>query len=546
MSKYNNAETTLAGDLQASGMSFIVKSGEGDLFPSTFPYKITLEQYEGVNVKKREILTISWKSIDAFTISARASETCVQDDTANPKVRTAQALSFLSGSRVFMGLTEEGQNALETEVFTNIPNTFATKDEVKKWSLVYDASSTGTDDYAINITGLTTYADGEVFRVKADVANTWPATLNVNGLWAIPLKKWQWTVDLTDNDIKAGGIFTAVYNSTLNTFQFAGKEATVVSSSPYVFWNWSDGDLVLDGSNNVLVADKVYNFKNLTIPAGQTLSLSWQWNLIIHCTWTVDISWTIDVSWKWYWWTVKTQLEMLWISVTSWSSWTGGNGWAWTYYNWAGWLWANGYGWWWGGGWFYYWNAMYWWAGWTGWSPAGLWGSLLGANAYWNNGGNWYNYNWYANWWAGWNSAGGGWATRSYWIGGGWWAGWSAWNNWSNIIIICDNIIWSWTIITNGAVWQAGGVGGYWYALNWTAWQGGWWWGGGWWAGGSALIVYNTSSLTETFTSNWANWWAGGAGGAGWTWTSWVGVAWTAGWVGWSWQIIKKQLYTLI
>jgi hypothetical protein len=119
------------------------------LFPTTAeaPYDLKIEKYSGSVCVKREVLTISARSGDAFTVSARASQSCVQDDSADPKTRTASALSFDSGDTVKLTLTEDDWNDLEEEVYTNIPADIETaktdlKKEIQKQSVVYGASST--------------------------------------------------------------------------------------------------------------------------------------------------------------------------------------------------------------------------------------------------------------------------------------------------------------------------------------------------------------------------------------------------------------------
>lgn len=75
------------------------------------------------------------------------------------------------------------------------------------------ASSAGTDAYAITLTPtVTAYAQGDVFRFKADVANTGACTLNVNGLGAISLKVYG--ANPRDNYITANSIVECIYNST--------------------------------------------------------------------------------------------------------------------------------------------------------------------------------------------------------------------------------------------------------------------------------------------------------------------------------------------
>lgn len=78
----------------------------------------------------------------------------------------------------------------------------------------YAASSGGTDTYAITVTPApSAYTTGQVFRFKADVANTGACTLNVNSLGAKTIKK-NVSSDLLDNDIVANQIVTVVYDGT--------------------------------------------------------------------------------------------------------------------------------------------------------------------------------------------------------------------------------------------------------------------------------------------------------------------------------------------
>lgn len=78
----------------------------------------------------------------------------------------------------------------------------------------YAASSAGSDTYAITVTPApTAYATGQVFRFKADVANTGAATLNVNGLGAKTIVK-NVSSTLITGDIDAGKIIEVVYDGT--------------------------------------------------------------------------------------------------------------------------------------------------------------------------------------------------------------------------------------------------------------------------------------------------------------------------------------------
>lgn len=231
--KYQNADSTLAWDLLASsgsGSTFVLKSWEWALFPPTWdaPYDVTIEKFNSSeDVTKREILTISARSWDVLTISARASQSCVQDDTADPKTRTADAKSFNSWDRVYMSITEDDFNWLETAINTTIPNTYATKEEVAEWDLTYNASSTWNDDYQVSIPNINEYKNWMKIYVKADVANVGACTCEVNSLWAVVVKKEQWTTDLDSWDWKANWIACLVYNSTWPVWQFSSNLAIV-------------------------------------------------------------------------------------------------------------------------------------------------------------------------------------------------------------------------------------------------------------------------------------------------------------------------------
>lgn len=77
------------------------------------------------------------------------------------------------------------------------------------------------DTYAITLaTAPIAYVAGQVYSFKANTANTGAATLNVNGLGAITIKKGS-TTDLSDNDILAGMYVFVLYDGT--NFQVVGR-----------------------------------------------------------------------------------------------------------------------------------------------------------------------------------------------------------------------------------------------------------------------------------------------------------------------------------
>ena len=81
----------------------------------------------------------------------------------------------------------------------------------------YAASATGNDSYAVTLTPAPgSYAAGDVYYFKADVANTGAASLNVNSLGAKTIKKMKSGVlaDLETGDIAAGQIVAVAYDGT--------------------------------------------------------------------------------------------------------------------------------------------------------------------------------------------------------------------------------------------------------------------------------------------------------------------------------------------
>lgn len=94
---------------------------------------------------------------------------------------------------------------------------------------IYAADSVGTDSYAITISpAITAYATGQVFRVKIGTANTGAATLNVNGLGAVAIKK-NYNSDLATGDLLANQMIEVVYDGA--SFQLLSP--VVISSQGF-------------------------------------------------------------------------------------------------------------------------------------------------------------------------------------------------------------------------------------------------------------------------------------------------------------------------
>jgi hypothetical protein len=82
-------------------------------------------------------------------------------------------------------------------------------------SAIYAADSQASDTYVVTLSPVpTVYTNGMVVNFKANTLNTGAATLNVNSLGAITIKKFGTTNDLATGDILANQIISVIYDGT--------------------------------------------------------------------------------------------------------------------------------------------------------------------------------------------------------------------------------------------------------------------------------------------------------------------------------------------
>jgi hypothetical protein len=81
--------------------------------------------------------------------------------------------------------------------------------------------ASGTDTYTATITGPTSYAEGDAYLIRFTNGNTTGATLNINGLGAVPLYRNN-DGPILGGDIADGGEMLCIYNTALNEFQVIG------------------------------------------------------------------------------------------------------------------------------------------------------------------------------------------------------------------------------------------------------------------------------------------------------------------------------------
>jgi len=121
----NNAQSTLAAEIATAGAgSCVLKTWEGALFPATGSYFAVIEHLVATVVTKREIVKVTARSTDVLSIT-RSAGTCVQDDSADPKLAWTTAYTFEVGDRISMYFCEEDLADLKWAVETNASTTAA-------------------------------------------------------------------------------------------------------------------------------------------------------------------------------------------------------------------------------------------------------------------------------------------------------------------------------------------------------------------------------------------------------------------------------------
>lgn len=82
-------------------------------------------------------------------------------------------------------------------------------------------TASGVDTYTTTISGVTSYNDGDAYLIRFTNGNTTGATLDINGLGAIPLYRNN-DGQVIGGDIEDGSEMICVYNSILSAFQVIG------------------------------------------------------------------------------------------------------------------------------------------------------------------------------------------------------------------------------------------------------------------------------------------------------------------------------------
>ena len=99
--------------------------------------------------------------------------------------------------------------------------TLALVSDIPTTSGIPHATASGTDTYTATVPDVVAYNDADAYLIRFTNGNTTGATLNINGLGAVPLYRNN-DGPLLGGDILEGGEMLCIYNSTLNEFQVIG------------------------------------------------------------------------------------------------------------------------------------------------------------------------------------------------------------------------------------------------------------------------------------------------------------------------------------
>lgn len=116
----NNVYSYLAIALSSDATTMQVN--DWDIFPVNWPFICTLEHYDDDwNCVKREIIKCTERDWNTLTI-VRWFETCVADDTDNPKTLQQSPFNFVAWDSVSLTLTSELVSDIQNEITRQLDN----------------------------------------------------------------------------------------------------------------------------------------------------------------------------------------------------------------------------------------------------------------------------------------------------------------------------------------------------------------------------------------------------------------------------------------
>lgn len=454
----NNASSLLISDITASATTILITDWDQVLFPSSFPFLLTLEHLDANdNVILREIVKVVANNQNTFTIE-RSAWTCVQDDTATNRVQDNTAHAFSSWDRVSLYWT--------AEQVADIQNNLELKWNQDAIANVYDNSLT--------------YAIWDIVVYKGD---RYICTTAVSTPEEFDPTKWTKVNiqnELNDHETRIDALENAwsvvptkVDVLVLWWWGWGGAWAYV----SWDWWGWGGWAWWLKIVDGLMLLSKVFTVSVWSWWTWWSISSNWtywtRWN-----NWGNSSFWKLVALWGWWgWWAFCFYANCTNFYANDWWNWWGQwyhqsnlmNCWwksTWLWFDWwFSWMRSGGWinqrdGWWWG------------WVWWQWWEFATNKQSAL-----------------WSIWWK-WIATCFGWTLRKLW----WWWTWWAVNN----AIYCNNICscfqnfesdfnitnnwfcfwwwmgwYTWLIAWWAWIWNTWGWWGWWFCKGWAWWA--WW-----------------------------------------------------------------------
>lgn len=200
-------------------------------------FVITLVKYDtdGETVLQREKVLIQSRSGDNLTVN-----------TTGRGYDGSTAASFATNDHVYLFMTSAAIDGIQQ----SLAQAYLDIEELKAAEMVYFGEDAGVnDDYAVTIPNFpSAYAKGQRVVFQANTINTGPATLNINGLGAVTIKK-DYNQDLADGDIYANEIVDVTHDGTY--FQVTARRqqgSPTGMIAPFGGVSAPSGWLICDGS----------------------------------------------------------------------------------------------------------------------------------------------------------------------------------------------------------------------------------------------------------------------------------------------------------
>jgi len=246
------ARSELIWELTSSWTNFVVKSWEWDIFSTS--WEAFLEHFENWVCTKREAVSFT-RNWDTFVITQRASQACVQNDSATPKTRTQESYSFEAGDIVTEYFSEKHIEQLNNEISSKADDNkvlHKTWNETATWKKTFEEIETtwnttiGWDtqiDWDLNVDWVISWDWSWITNIVSEVPATqsiFTAGENITAWNAVYVDWSDWKVYKTKADDTNKLWFIWFAKETKNSWQQIKIQTAWVNSNQSSLTIWAD------------------------------------------------------------------------------------------------------------------------------------------------------------------------------------------------------------------------------------------------------------------------------------------------------------------